>query len=232
MSQPDRESILRRFTAWLDEALVREDAPPGIPAELLDGAMAPPEGDLYAVQAALTALTQEVKLQGRSFKQLSETVAPLTDLAPSLEQAIGEARLQARREVLDVLLDLRDRLLRGEETARTAAAAMATPRHWWQRGESPRAGEVVAALREGYALTLARLDEALATYGVNEIPCGGRPFDSSLMHATGIEETEAVAEGTVVAVFRRGYEWNGEIYRPAEVRVARRPENLQEQTNG
>jgi molecular chaperone GrpE len=232
MSQPDRESILRRFAAWLDEALAREDAPQGIPVELLDAPAVPPDGDLYAVQAAVTVLAQEVKLQGRSFKQLSETVAPIAEMAPALSAAIEQARLQARREVLNVLLDLRDRLLRGEETACATAAAIAAPKRWWQRRKSPRAGEVVGALREGYALTLARLDEALATYGVSEIDCADRPFDPGEMHATGIEETDTAAEGTVVAVLRRGYEWNGEVYRPAEVRVARLPEKLKEQSDG
>jgi molecular chaperone GrpE len=127
-----------------------------------------------------------------------------------------------------VLLDLRDRLLRGEETARSTASAMAAPRPWWQRRESPRAAEAVGALREGYRLTLARLDEALTTFGVSEIDCRDRPFDAGEMHAIGIEETDQAAEGTVVAVLRRGYEWNGAVYRPAEVRVARRPEKVKE----
>lgn len=232
MNQPDRESILRRFAHCLDEALMCEDAPQGIPAELLDEPTAPPEGDLYAVQAALTALTQEVKLQGRSFKNLSETLAPIAAMAPALESAAGQAEWQARSEVLDLLLDLRDRLLRGEETARTAAAALVQPRRWWQRKESPSYRDVVAALREGYALTLGRLEEALVNYGVSEIECTGSPFDATVMHATGIEETVMVDEGTVVAVLRRGYEWNGEVYRPADVRVARRPEAFKEQSNG
>jgi molecular chaperone GrpE (heat shock protein) len=30
-----------------------------------------------------------------------------------------------------------------------------------------------------------------------------------------------VPEGTVVAVYRNGYEWNGEVYRTAKVKVAR-----------
>ena len=64
MSQPDRESILRRFAACLDEALAREDAPQGIPVELLDTSAVPPDGDLYAVQAAVTVLAQEERLPG------------------------------------------------------------------------------------------------------------------------------------------------------------------------
>ena len=61
--------------------------------------------DRYRMWAALTALTQEVKLQGRSFKQLSDTLARET------------AKPRSRKEVLDGLLELRERLLRGVEAA-------------------------------------------------------------------------------------------------------------------
>ena len=69
----DRDEILRRFEARLDAALAREDAPRGIPEELLAGdetAVDESTVDRYRMWAALTALTQEVKLQGRAFKQL------------------------------------------------------------------------------------------------------------------------------------------------------------------
>ena len=41
------------------------------------------------------------------------------------------------------------------------------------------------------------------------------------MTAVEVEETDAVPEGTVVGVFRGGYEWEGQMYRPAQVKVAR-----------
>lgn len=223
MTRLDREYILARFTEWMDVALAREDAPSGIPADLLQPVSEEPKSDLYAVQAALTALTQEVKLQGRSFKQLSETLAPVSEVAPAFGAAIEQSHREARREVIDLLLDLRDRLKRGEDTASQAAKSLVAPRRWWQSRPAPGAGVVVAALREGYALTLARLEEALQLFGVSEIDCEGLSFDATRMHAVEIEETAIVGEGTVVAVLRRGYEWNGAIYRPAGVRVTRRP---------
>ena len=102
----DREEILRRFEARLDAALAREDAPRGIPEELLAAENGAEEStvDRYRMWAALTALTQEVKLQGRTFKQLSDTLG-----------RDNEAR--SRKEVLDGLLELRERLLRGVEAA-------------------------------------------------------------------------------------------------------------------
>ena len=107
-SLTDREEILRRFEARLDAALAREDAPRGIPEELLAGDESAAEEstvDRYRMWAALTALTQEVKLQGRTFKQLSDTLG-----------RDNEAR--SRKEVLDGLLELRERLLRGVEARR------------------------------------------------------------------------------------------------------------------
>ena len=35
------------------------------------------------------------------------------------------------------------------------------------------------------------------------------------------DETDDVAEGTVIEVYRDGYEWNGTVYRTAQVKVAR-----------
>jgi molecular chaperone GrpE (heat shock protein) len=43
------------------------------------------------------------------------------------------------------------------------------------------------------------------------------------MNAIDKEESATVAEGTVLEVYRSGYEWNGEIFRPAQVKVACAP---------
>jgi hypothetical protein len=216
MNTPERDEILRRFAEWLDGGLSREEAPAGIPEDILAGAEEPSGGDLYSVQAALTALTQEVKLQGRGFKQLAEAVAPA--LAPLAEQA----RHQAREEVLDVLLDLRDRLARGEEAARTAVAGIVARKRWWRRTGDGRAVAIATALQEGYELTSTRLAEALENFGVREIECLGSPFDVRRMDAIAIDESGRAADGVVVEVLRRGYEWDEAVYRPAQVRVARR----------
>lgn len=225
MTALDRQALLDRFAAVLDAALTEEEPPRGVPEEILAEADPPPGGDLYSLQAAITALTQEIKLQGRSFKQLSETVEPVAALAPVLESAAREARLQARRETLDALLDLHDRLALGAETARQSAAAFRAKRPWWRKGsveEAERAAGIVDALLKGYELTAARLLETLQSYGVLEIDCLGRPFDPRVMHAVGVVEDRGAPDGSVVEVCRRGYEWNGAVYRPAQVRVARR----------
>ena len=140
------------------------------------------------------------------------------------------AQENARREMLDLLLELRDRLGRGLEAARSSQEKIhQSLESGWvarllaRRRASRQTLEAVAALREGCALSLSRLDEALAQFDVREIVCQGEAFDPNSMHAVDVLETEETAAGTVLEVYRTGYEWQGKVYRPAQVKVARRP---------
>jgi molecular chaperone GrpE len=212
----DRGDLLQRFEAWLDTTLAREDPPAGIPAELLDDDLAEPADvgkDRQAMWAAVTALTQEVKLQGRTFKQLSDTLS-------------RDSEKRSCKEILDALLEVRERLLRGLESLRGCPRLQPVfwDRIFRRRWEQVReALEVVNALEQGYRLSLESLNDLLAKFEIRPIECEGLPFDPRRMSAVDAEETTGAAEGTVLAVYRRGYEWNGDVYRPAQVRVARRP---------
>jgi molecular chaperone GrpE len=213
----DRSEVLRRFEQWLDTALAEEGPPQGIPAEILAGDTATESSatDWYTMWAAMTALTQEVKLQGRAFKQMSETLA-------------ADAERRGRKESLAALIEMRERLLRGLEAARGRQELKPGfldrifARRW---REVEHALSVVRALEDGYRLTLSYLDDLLLQFQVRPIECEGRQFDPRRMHAVDVEETDRAAEGTVVFIYRAGYEWNGEVYRPAQVRVAKRPAN-------
>jgi molecular chaperone GrpE len=256
LSPEEREHIVRGFEAWLDRAIADEQPPQGLTAELLsaleNGDPLPPVEstqsanngcDLYSLWAAMTALTQEVRLQGRTFKQLNETliqsgqslaasatearVGPKDSAGERPQTPLAEAR-QPRKQEIDVLLDLRDRLERGGNTARNAVEELAPGRlprlaRWLGVGGSyaRHAQEILAALSHGYSLTLDSLDEALMACRVGRIAAEGRIFDPQCMTAVDIEETGSVPEGTVVEVYRNGYEWNGEVYRTAQVKVAR-----------
>lgn len=251
-----RERILRRFEAWLDETIAAEEPPRGIAAEILAevaGEDEAPFSDFYSMWAAVTALTQEVRLQGRAFKQLGASLEAAAGLRQAIEEIRElafqsraeraereralerEAQRRGREEVLKALLEVRDRLARGLEMARAAA-----PRD--RRGEGlarllagkalRRREEALRALEHGYLLGLGRLDEELDRLEVRAIVCESQPFDSRTMRAVEVEETAAVPEGTVLEVYRPGYEWRGEVYRPAEVKVSRAPNGSPEQPGG
>ena len=218
--------------------------------------------DLYSLWSAMIALTQETGLQGRAFKQLSEALAPTADLVRAVEPMLEAHResLDAARQIaedartmreelneqnrrlaardaqegmLDVLLDVRDRLVRGLETAHeTLRHAGPEPSgggrlvRWLSRKpliRAERSREAAESLAKGYALALQRLDECLERLEVRPIRCVGRPFDPRTMTAVDILETTDAPEGVVLEVYRIGYEWAQKVHRPAEVKVARRP---------
>jgi molecular chaperone GrpE len=206
--------------------------------------------DLYSLWSAVTALAQELKLQSRTFKQLNDTLAQLPeavaaairqDSSPELPDQVEEEEKEEldsavahewrpEKQHIDLLLDLRDRLERGLNSLHEATAGLVTRRHrsrwarWFGADGEPHSqtGQVLAALEKGYSLTLDRLDEALRDCDVNPILCEGNQFDSRRMTAVELEETDSMPEGTVVSIYRSGYEWQGEVYRSAQVKVARR----------
>jgi molecular chaperone GrpE len=236
-----REEILRRFEEWLDGALDGEEPPRGVDAEILAAMTGDGEGRTraeptaaYSLWAAMTALTQEVKLQGRSFRELTDTLGAQASLMAErdrdmLREAEGETERRCRKEVLGVLIDLRDRLARGLESVRASQAEIskAVPRGWrarlFPRPAEDAADPVLPALKKGYEMGLDRLDQTLMEFNAREIACEGQAFDPRRMNAVDRQESSAVPEGTVIEVYRSGYEWNGEVFRPAQVKVSCAP---------
>ncbi len=236
----NRDEILRRFEGVLDAALADEDSPVGIPVELLgEPADNAARCDSYALWAATTALTQEVRLQGRAFQDLGRTLDGHTEkVASELKAAYAErekllradAERRARKEVLGQLIDLRDRLVRGLESARVALVTSKTPprtQTFLERlvgAETVVTGpgtDAVGALIRGYELGLDRLDQSLEEFGALEIHCEKQMFDPRRMNAIETEVSVSAPEGTVLEVYRSGYEWEGEVFRTAQVKVAK-----------
>ena len=142
------------------------------------------------------------------------------------ETLAAEAERRGRKKSLGALLEMRERLQRGLEGVRGRQPLQPGfldrifTRRW---REVEQALGVVRAMEDGYRMSLDHLDDLLFRFQVQPIDCEGQPFDPRRMNAVDVEETDQAAEGTVICVYRPGYEWNGELYRPAQVRVARRP---------
>ena len=241
----NRDEILRRFEGWLDTALAAEDPPAGIDAGLLNSIAAGEDEDVeagrdtYALWSAMTTLAQEVKLQGRAFKELNDTLGGQPDRIADIMRAAArdrerelqrETERRCRKESLNVLIDLCDRMGRGHESVRHSAAELAQTSQsssWLARRFSEpvlnQASSAVAALSKGYELAMERLDQALSDMNVRQISCVGEIFDPRCMNAIDREESAAIPEGTVLEVYRTGYEWNGEVFRTAQVKVSCTP---------
>jgi molecular chaperone GrpE len=131
----------------LDDGQQAEDLDPGAGAY-----------DLHSTWSALTALTQEIKLQGRAFKQLSERMTPFDGLDATIETLLAKhrdvldearriagegrtdrrqreselksaARDNTRREFIRVMVDIRESLMIGLRSAAESQKKLKEYRH-------------------------------------------------------------------------------------------------------
>jgi molecular chaperone GrpE len=77
------------------------------------------------------------------------------------------------------------------------------------------------ALLVGYQMGLQRLERVLAQQGLEPIACVGEPFDPEIMEVVDVVRDSERDSTEVLEEVRRGYLWNGRVFRFAQVRVAR-----------
>lgn len=75
---------------------------------------------------------------------------------------------------------------------------------------------------KGVRLTFQKLEEALATSGVEPVPALETKFDPKLHEAIGTAESPDHPDDTVVMELRRGYRMHDKVLRPALVKVSRK----------
>ena len=83
------------------------------------------------------------------------------------------------------------------------------------------------AVLEGVQLVSRQLHSALANFGLAEIPAEGQPFDPNVHEAIAAIPSAEHDEGTIVHVERKGYAFHGRVLRPAQVVVAKAPQEAE-----
>lgn len=141
--EQETDDLEERMLEWLRQTLAEEPPPGGVAEEFLEEMQSPHGGeqsdpeDLMSLWSAMTALSQDVRLQGRSFHDLQDHFGPLEEkLSRMLEaheqvlettrhfavhhkeavrEAADGAAEKTRLRVAELLMDLRHRMIRGSE---------------------------------------------------------------------------------------------------------------------
>lgn len=172
---------------------------------------APASGDdaTRSLLETLVDLYDALALAGREMNRGDDTLGPLLDQAARALEAQEPSKLPAPS-------------LLGRLFGKGATAGPAEQEQARQAREGlNKARQALAALATGYAMSVQRLERAMQRQGLEPIPAVGRPFDPERM-----EVLEAVADsgrpaGEVLGEVRKGYLWQGRIFRFAQVRVAK-----------
>jgi molecular chaperone GrpE len=242
-------AVLADFQSWLRDLASSPPAAEPAPSPAID--LHTLLGGFVALRHEVNLQTRATRAQqeqnAEALRQLSEALealrrAPqpaqeeaarpllktLVDLYDSLALAEREVR-RVREAVLPALEVLLAALVPAEAPRRSlwarwfgAARADEGQERWRQAREAgERVRAMLASLATGYTMSLQRLDRALRQHGLEPMAVVGTPFDPERM-----EVLEAVADsgrgpGEVLDEVRRGYLWNGRVFRYAQVRVAR-----------
>jgi len=225
LDEAAKTALIDQFRTYLDAS-----------ADMPGSAFEPVSGEeQFSLFAELAALNSEVKRESRQvrealdqFKAVFATLQSGYDLMARELDRRQQDEQRLRRETLRPLvlhlLELYDRLQAGLDITLPARASF-----WnrWQR-RPDNVGEWLASFREGQAITLRRLDQILSEYHLRPVDALGQSFDPHTMRAVEVEFRADAAAGIVTAELRRGFYWNEDLLRPAEVKVNRRPEERQE----
>ena len=203
------------FERWLESV---ED----IPSVETLGLEDPETPDLESFYAQLAAAGAEARKANRrtaeAFSQWGDTLGRFEKELLPLRESILELKAAAPKEnrlsnaYCLVWVELADRM-------RRLAAAFGHPpaKTWWGADTAWR--QVWETQRQGVDIILGHMEGLLKKEGVEPIVVLGQPFDPSVMSAAAIEEDTRRPHHTVVEEIAPGYRRQGELLRPAQVKV-------------
>ena len=153
--------------------------------------------------AALRAQADRYKAEAeRNWQQFLHAAADLENYKKQAVRQRDEAVQRVRTSLLSVVLAVVDNLERALEHS---------------------AASEPGAVLEGIRMTHRQVMDMLHNMGVRPIEARGKPFDPRVHEAIDVAPARdlGAAPDTVVEEIQRGYLLNGEMLRPARVRVAK-----------
>lgn len=167
-----------------------------------------PTGDVAGPRAEVSALRAEV--------------AALEGEAAALREELARAQDRHRRALAD--LDNYRKRVERDGDRRAAAARRALMRDWLEAIDSVERALRMEPGDPGLTAVLAQMDAILARHGITRISADGARFDPDRHEAVAVQETDDTPDHAVLEVTRSGFaQEGGEVLRPAQVVVARRP---------
>ncbi len=217
MDESTKEELVAQFRHYLDNSSITSST---------SSERAAPTTDLFSLFTELAGLRNEVKIESRQVKNALGQFHTALDLLQTSQTLLIQETLQnqtaqnkqhkeAIQGLLLELIELYDRL-----DIASKASVMPKKTGWFRFCHT--CVDFVHGINEGQAITLRRLTQTLLRYQVQPLAVVGKMFDPYRMKAAAIDTKLDVANGIVTEELRRGFMWNDEVLRLAEVKVNKR----------
>lgn len=134
------------------------------------------------------------------YDQLIRLKAEFENFRKRAERDKADARRWGKEEMLLQLISLMDVVSQAEAAA--------------QKGSD------LKSITSGLHMLYGEFKRLLKDEGIEEVPAEGRKFDPSMHEAVETVEEEG-DDGRILSVLQRGYKFQGNLMRPARVRVSK-----------
>jgi len=180
----------------------------------------------------------EVNSDGLTAEATSEHEAPPAPEGPPSPEELADLRKRAaeRDEYLELLKRARADFANyqkrvAEDRKRWGAAAqrdllarlMGATDHCRLSAEKSKSDDSAESLRDCIGLIWAEIQKFLDASGVKFVATSGEPFDPHRHEAVFMQERTDLPDATIVDEIRPGYEFEGQVIRPAQVVVSKKP---------
>jgi len=184
-----------------------------------------PSLDLFALQAALCALRQDIQIGAKTSRGLRDEVRTLAvsvqdnlagasdklvQTAATMGPAVPDTRAQAHLAVVREFLKLCEGLERCLDSI-----ARIRPR----KPRRKRQKKIIAALKQPLELLLTKTHHSLERLDIKPFARVGDAFDPKTMCAIAVDEDSGHPAGIVTGICQQGYTVAGELVQTAEVKV-------------
>jgi molecular chaperone GrpE (heat shock protein) len=148
-------------------------------------------------------------------------VQPATLAKLQAQQQRLLAKFEEQRQALVAQHDQYQRLLNRQQERQRQELASQRERQEKIEGAAERLDQLIDSVVTGYRMSLQRLERALRHSGLEPIPCVGETFDPEKMEVVAAVADSGHPPGEVIEEVRRGYLWQGRVFRYAQVSVAK-----------
>jgi len=181
--------------------------------------------DLHSLLSEMSGLKTEVKAEARQFKNTLDSLnSALTTvqednktLAAELaayQQRLEQQQNKLMRTMLLQMVDIYDRINTGVEVLQNYQPVN-------QLFKKSRVKDVnfIKRFKEGQIMTLKRFEQLLSEHKVQAIDCVGKRLDPETMSAVETGQDIRYENGLVLQELRKGFLFQGQVLRLAEVKV-------------
>jgi molecular chaperone GrpE len=170
--------------------------------------------DLNTLLSEMVGLKTEVKAESRQFKNTLDFLGSTLTTVQNNNETLEKQQREIMQTMFLDIIDIYDRLLAGMEILQKYRPVTSMFKRSRNRDIS-----FIMRFKEGQIMTVRRFEQLLQRYQIRPIDCVGKLLDPVTMIAVETEHNPKLENGIVLEEMRRGFLFQDQVLRLAEVKV-------------